>query len=327
MNLVQINVEGKPVAGVVSDGQILQLNSGKSVYELALQAFEQKRPLQDLVAEEATSPRSYEELEASQSLLPPITHPDPAHLLVSGTGLTHLGSADARDSMHKKVAQEESALTDSMKMFKWGLEGGKPGPGETGVQPEWFYKGDGGILKSPHQPLPAPEFGLDFGEEPELVGVYVIAGDGTPLRLGFCLGNEASDHVTERQNYLYLAHSKLRCCSIGPELRLGAAPGHIVGTSRVVRAGESIWEKPFFTGEQNMSHSLANLEHHHFKYSQFRRPGDVHVHFFGTATLSCMDGIQTEPGDRFEISAPEFGRPLANPIAAQPAEAWSLQQI
>ena len=60
------------------------------------------------------------------------------------------------------------------------------------------------------------DFALDGGEEPELVGLYVIGPDGTPHRLGFALGNEFSDHVTERSNYLYLAHSKLRACAVGP---------------------------------------------------------------------------------------------------------------
>ena len=59
-----------------------------------------------------------------------------------------------------------------------------------------------------------------------------------------------------------------------------------------MRDGKTLWEKPFLTGEANMSHTLANLEHHHFKYALFRRPGDVHVHFFGTATLSFADGIR-----------------------------------
>ena len=39
----------------------------------------------------------------------------------------------------------------------------------------------------------------------------------------------------------------------------------------MLRNGENIWEKPFLTGETNMSHTLANLEHHHFKYALFRR--------------------------------------------------------
>lgn len=64
-----------------------------------------------------------------------------------------------------------------------------------------------------------------------------------------------------------------------------------------------------------MSHSLANLEHHHFKYALFRRPGDVHVHFFGTATLSFADGVRTQEGDVFEIAAAPFTLPLANPLA------------
>ena len=81
---------------------------------------------------------------------------------------------------------------------------------------------------------------------------------------------------------------------------------------RIVRDGETIWEKPFLSGEDNMSHSLANLEHHHFKYDLFRRPGDVHVHFFGTATLSFTDGVQTKVGDVFEIEAAPFTLPLRN---------------
>ena len=63
-----------------------------------------------------------------------------------------------------------------------------------------------------------------------------------------------------------------------------------------------------------MSHSIANLEHHHFKYDIFRQPGDLHIHMFGTATLSFADGIACHPGDQFEISAPDFGLPLINPL-------------
>jgi hypothetical protein len=76
-----------------------------------------------------------------------------------------------------------------------------------------------------------------------------------------------------------------------------------------------LWEKPFLSGEANMSHSIANLEHHHFKYGVFREPGDVHVHFFGTATLSFSDGVTTQEGDVFEIEAAPFALPLRNPIA------------
>jgi hypothetical protein len=127
-----------------------------------------------------------------------------------------------------------------------------------------------------------------------------------------CLANEFSDHVTERHNYLWLAHSKLRQAALGPELLVGAPPEHVDGRSRIWRNGAVIWEKPFLSGEANMCHSLANLEWHQFKYAHFRRPGDIHVHFFGTATLSFSDGFRTEPGDEFEIEASPFTLPLRN---------------
>jgi hypothetical protein len=206
-----------------------------------------------------------------------------------------------------------------MRLFQWGVQGGRPNDGGVGVQPEWFYKGDGDCVVAPEQPLLLPPFADDGGEEAELVGAYVISDEGEVLRVGFALGNEYSDHVMERQNYLYLAHSKLRTCSFGPELLVGEPPSDIRGRVRVVRDGEEIWSDEFLTGEDNMSYPIANLEHHHFKYEGFRRPGDVHCHFFGAATLSFSAGFTARDGDVFEISAPQLGQPLRNPLAASSA--------
>lgn len=315
MRLVQLIYAGKQCVAKVVDHDTLEVLPFESVYALAMAAAREGVPLPDLVQRRAAGTRiSYQAAIDEKRLLPPLTHPDPAHMLVSGTGLTHLGSADTRNAMHAKLEQKEEALTDSMKMFKLGVESGKPQQGQAGAQPEWFYKGDGGIVVSPEVAIPVPPFAQDAGEEPELVGLYVIGDNGQPYRVGFAIGNEFSDHVTERYNYLWLAHSKLRYCSFGPELLVGEAPEHIEGVSRIVRDGKVLWEKPFLTGERNMSHTLANLEHHHFKYVQFCRPGDVHVHFFGTATLSFADGVRTQQGDVFEIGASALGRPLRNPI-------------
>lgn len=106
--------------------------------------------------------------------------------------------------------------------------------------------------------------------------------------------------------------------AFGPEILIGDLPASVEGTSRIRRDGAVLWERAFLSGEANMSHAIANLEHHHFKYDVFRQPGDVHVHMFGTATLSFADGIRTRPGDVFEISAGPFGLPLVNPLAVAP---------
>lgn len=291
-----------------------------STRDLALEAIAAGRSLAAEIAARGDGPAvDLAQALAQGRMLLPLDHPDPAHLHLTGTGLTHLGSAATRNAMHSKLDGDD--LTDSMKMFRMGLEGGRPGAGQIGAQPEWFYKGNGHAAVAPGAALDSPGFALDAGEEPEIAGLYVIGPDGTPFRLGFALGNEFSDHVTERGNYLWLAHSKLRPASYGPELRLGDLPQHVEGTSRVIRDGAVIWEKPFLSGEANMSHSLANLEHHHFKYPLFRQPGDVHVHFLGTATLSFADGIATRQGDRFEIASDAFGLPLANPLTQQPQQA------
>jgi len=317
MNLVQIvDHKGKRRVGLVDGANVVLLKKVSTTLDLARLALKDGKTLSAMAQSLASNAtEDYARALKQKRILPPVDHPDPAHCLITGTGLTHLGSASARDSMHKKLSGGAEELTDSLKMFKMGIEGGKPKKkGEAAVQPEWFYKGDGAWLVAPGQPLPKPPFALDGGEEPELAGLYWIDGKGRPVRLGFALGNEYSDHIMERQNYLYLAHSKLRHCSIGPEMIIGKLPNSIEGMSRIRRGGKVIWEKPFLTGEANMSHTIANLEYHHFKYDAFRRPGDLHIHYFGTATLSIADGISTENGDVFEISADAFGAPLCNPL-------------
>jgi hypothetical protein len=318
LRLVQLRDERdvRRVARVL-DGGTLQLLPGEATtYALAMEALQRRSTLTAVVRERGDGPvLAFADVAAEQRLLPPLDHPDPAHLLVSGTGLTHLGSADARARMH---ATEPEQLTDSMKMFRAGLEGGRPAPGKIGAEPEWFFKGDGHSLVAGEAPLVMPAFALDGGEEPELAGLYVIADDGTPCRLGYALGNEFSDHVLERRNYLLLAHSKLRPCALGPELRGGPLPPDVRGVSRIRRGGGVLWEREFLTGEANMSHGIANLEHHHFKYDWCRRPGAAHVHFFGTATLSFSDGVRCEPGDTFEISADAFLLPLRNRLERAP---------
>ncbi len=282
---------------------------------LALQAIAAGQTLAERIdAAGLGDPVDLEKAAGEGRLGLPITHPDPAHFVVAGTGLTHLGSADGRDKMHK-AAQAAEKPTDSMRMFLMGVEGGKPKPGQVGVQPEWFYKGNGSQLRATGSDLVSPAFALDGGEEPELAAIYLIGPDSTPFRLGFCLANEFSDHVTEKGNYLWLAHSKLRQAALGPELLVGDLPDHVEGTSRMLRGDKVIFEKPFLSGEANMSHTIANLEHHNFKYDIFRQPGDLHVHFFGTATLSFSEEIKTEAGDVFEISAAPFKLPLVNRLA------------
>jgi hypothetical protein len=300
------------------DGKILRVLTGVArTYDLALSAIRAGSSLESLAkAKLGTQSVSYDDVVNEARLLPPLDHPDPYRCLITGTGLSHLGSAAARDSMHAKLQKDESELTDSMKMFKWGMEGGKPAAGNIGTPPEWFYKGDGRCVVAPEKELELPAYALDGGEEVEIVGLYIIDDDGNVRRVGFALGNEYADHVMERQNYLYLAHSKLRQCSFGPELLMGALPDSVTGRARLVRASKEIWAEDWLSGEANMCHSIGNLEHHHFKYRDFRHPGDMHVHFFGAATGSFTKKIETRVGDVFEIQAAQFGRALRNPLGA-----------
>jgi hypothetical protein len=316
MRVIQYIAEsGSRCVGLVTeDGvRVRPLRGFATIYQLAQAAIDQDRPIATLVQSAASDPSiDYLALLKQGKVLAPADHPEPARFFLTGTGLTHIGSAAARNQMHVVTHGSNAPESDSMKIFRMGIKGGKPEAGKLGVQPEWFYKGIGSEVVPPGAPLPLPAFALAGAEEPEIVGIYLVDGHGRPRRIGFTLGNEFSDHVTEAQNYLYTQHSKLRACSLGPELLIGELPQDIRGKSRIIRNGKVLWEEDVLSGEANMSHSIANLEHYHFRYPMFRRPGDLHAYFMGAAVLSYASGVKTQPGDEFEIDIPTFGQPLRN---------------
>ena len=346
MRIVQFSVpgQGRRVGVVDASGeQVSDVTAGAAELRRVTDVFLAARRaevglaayLADICAAKTLPQLSYTELLASEStsdcprLCPPVDHEDPHRVLISGTGLTHTGSMQSRDEMHAEAdAESEQTKTDSARMFEMGLEDGKPISGQRGAAPEWFFKGNGSGLRGYGQALDLPAFALDGGEEPEIVGCYIIDENGVPRRLGFALGNEWSDHETERINYLYLAPSKLRTCAVGPELRTDVEFTDIPLSCSVERGGDEIYASGLLrSGEDFMCHSLANCEDHHFKYPLHRQPGDVHLHFFGTSKLSCSSrNWKYDHGDRIQIESPLFGAPLVNTVqrsdqdAAQPVQ-------
>ncbi|BAB53346.1 AraD1 family protein [Mesorhizobium japonicum] len=324
MRLVQYRMpDGSRRVGRVSDddNHLHPLDKTGSVLELAEAAIAEDMSIASLVEKRtAAATIDYDALLRNGRVLAPVDHPEPARFLVTGTGLTHTGSAAARNQMHVLTHGDGAEESDSLKIFRMGLEGGKPGAGKIGIQPEWFFKGVGTCVVPPGAPLPMPAFAKAGAEEAEIVGLYLNGPDGHPYRIGYALGNEYSDHVTEGENYLYLAHSKLRSCSIGPELLIGDLPEEVRGHSRILRDGTVIWEQEFLSGEAHMSHSIANLEHFHFRYPMHRRAGDLHAYFFGAAVMSYASGIKTASGDEYEIQAQAFGKPLRNRMVSVPDE-------
>lgn len=313
---------GRRLAQVQNNNLVL-IGPFDSAFQLAKTAIEQKTTLIELVQQNLSSDiLSYTPIYLGTDdwkILPAFDHPaDPRFCMISGTGLTHKASAQNRQSMHE--AQTQGQLTDSMKMYQWGLESGKPEPGKIGIQPEWFYKGNGSQLKAHLDELTVPNYANDGGEEPEIAGIYINDGDGMPHRVGFATGNEFSDHIMEKKNYLYLAPSKIRNCALGPELVLSGEFKSISGHVSILRLGTTIWEKSIHTGEDHITHSLENLEYHHFKYDNHRLPWDVHIHFIGTSAFSFGAGISLQEGDQMHIHWEGMGKALVNRLATDVAE-------
>jgi len=294
LRVVQIQ-NGKSRRVAVVDEPSLRLVDGfDSIYGYCQTAMATGRPMSEMIRHGVGKDRlDYDAVYSGQSewrLMVPLDYPDgPAGTLVSGTGLTHFGSARDRQAMHTKTsADDDEHLTDSMKMFRWGVQGGRPALGEIGVAPEWFYKGDGAILRAHGEALEVPAYADDGGEEAEIAGLYVIG-------------------------------SKVRTCALGPELVIDPKFDSVAGEARIERHQEGgevgvVWSKPIRTGEAEMCHSLRNIEHHHFKFATHRRPGEVHVHYYGAHSLSFGEGVRLIDGDVMMIRWDGFGRALRNPV-------------
>jgi len=342
MNIIQLKINNKNRAlAVVIDNKIINLtssdNSINSSYKLFEKVINEKldlnKFLETLLKGSNKFDFTFDKLlespeEYNVKVLPPIDHPDPYRLFISGTGLTHTGSVKSRDMMHNENDAKKDE-TDSAKMFQMGIEGGKPSEGELGVAPEWFYKGNGNNLVGHMDSLLMPDFSLDGGEEPEVVGCYFIDNDGNPVRIGFSLGNEFSDHETEKINYLYLAHSKLRNCAIGPSLNTSLEFSDISLSCDISRDGIDLYKSgELKSGEEYMSHSLKNMEYHHFKYEMHRKPGDIHLHFFGTSQLSFSTrDWKFKAGDKVSIYSDQFDGKLENTIEQQSKVNFEIKEV
>jgi len=324
--------DGTRRVGIVRDRAVLDVTALRPdwprVYDIFEQAQQAGTLFEDIINRELAtgSPPEldYDKLWSAAPgdpdgwLLPPVDHPDPAHCIVGGTGLTHLGSTASRDAMHKDT---DVPKTDSQKMFDMGLESGKPTAETRGIAPECFYKGSGLIIRGHREQLDIPAYAMDGGEEPEIVGCYIIGSDGVPYRLGFSIANEWSDHAMEKVNYLWLAPSKLRTCAVGPELVTDEAFCDLRGRCTIRRGDQLVYDSDeLLTGEDHMSHSLANLEDHHFKHAQFRQPGDLHIYFFGTMKLSYGQRGPLADGDVVEIHFDGMSKPLINPVRKLPPD-------
>jgi hypothetical protein len=316
MRLIQLKRGETRRVAIVEEPHLRLISTYLSIYELAQCAISADAKLSDCARRRATDELlDYDLIYSGRSewhVIPPIDHPDePPRCMVSGTGLTHLGSARNRQTMHEATSEQ---VTDSMKMFRWGVERGRPTAGCIGIPPEWFYKGTGAMLRGHGEPLQIPAYAEDGGEEGEIAGIYLIDPNGQARRIGMAIGNEFSDHVFEKKNYLNLAASKLRTCALGPELVVNPQFESVLVEVSIERGGAVLWSKKFASGEAEMCHSLQNIEHHHFKFEAHRRPGDVHVHFFGTDCLSFSEGVRLRDGDVMQVAVEGFGRPLRNPV-------------
>src|SRR5690606_31503164 len=111
MHLIQyFDANGARAVGVTRNGQTNKVNGVATVYDLTQAALGGIGGLAGAVEKFGLGEAVDKvKLAAEGRLLAPIDHPDPAHLHITGTGLTHLGSAATRDAMHKASGDKPAA--------------------------------------------------------------------------------------------------------------------------------------------------------------------------------------------------------------------------
>ena len=305
---------------IYKERKIYPLTTERNLYQIAFSAINKKLKIAEaLNSIPCETPLSPSQLFQSIQFLPPINHSDPSHIIVSGTGLTHINSAMLRKSMHSN-----EYLDPAQSIYMNGVNFGKSNETLAKAIPEWFFKGLGHNLKPTNTCLEIPSYSHGGGEEAEIVAIYLNDADGQPHRIGFALGNEFSDHKLENKNPYYLAQSKLRDFSIGPEIYLGEFPSEIRGNITVLRNNQSIWRSEFLTGSEHMSFDIAALEYHAFKHKLLRQPGDINMLFLGADKLSYNDDLEFMENDFIKIEANLFNLPLVNKVKNKEKEFSSV---
>lgn len=274
---------GRRVA-LVSGVELHLLSDHRTAYHLATAAIASGTPMRELISADLSGiVLDYDDvhgLHSGWSFLPSFDHPqDLARCIVSGCANAHTSSREGRPAA-----------------------------------PPWFYKGNGAHLRAHGEALTIPSFAMSGAEEAELVGVWIIAPDGTPVRVGITAGNEFADPALADSDGRLLSHAKLRTCSIGPELVLDPEFNDVGGLVRVERGDKRIWSREIATGECYTQFNFAEVEEHLFKYIAHRVPGDAHVHYLGGSASSYGDGVRLEHGDHVVVEWDGFGRALRNLI-------------
>jgi hypothetical protein len=289
--LVQLDHPGFGRRVALVDGDDLHLlGTYRSVYQFAQVTLETGHKLRDLLSTDLTGiALAYAPvwaLETEWRFLPSFDHPsETGRCLVSGAGLTHLPSGTG-----------------------------------NGGGPSWFHKGSGVTLYGHGDPLTAPEFATGGAEEAAIAAVYIIDREGVPRRVGLTPGNEFCDPAQAEENpAAHQAHSKIRPCSVGPELWLDAAFDEIRGSVSIRRDGEPVWSAELVTGDRHTCYRLEEIETSLFRHAGHRRPGDVHVHFLGSPASSYAHGVRLQTGDEMIVAWDGFGRPLVNRLQRAPA--------
>src|SRR5215216_2599532 len=105
--LVQIQNGDQRRVALVEEPQLRLLNRFSSIFEMADACCSERQTLGSLIKAHVSSETlDYDSVYGGKSawrLLAPIDHPvDASRCLISGTGLTHLGSAKNRADMHVK---------------------------------------------------------------------------------------------------------------------------------------------------------------------------------------------------------------------------------
>jgi hypothetical protein len=253
------------------------LDEIETIYELVLAALEAG----DSLSKTATSFQSTRtvDLDAAERegrLLPPLEHPVPTRCWVTGSE----GAAGTR-------ADDAAAAS-------------------------WFFRGSGSTLIAAGQPLPVPAFAPAGLPAAQLAGLYVIADDGVPCQVGWCLAHPVIDRALAGGGGA--GHARLRATAVGPEVLLGELPGALPATARILRGSKLLSEQSFDLGPATMARGFADLARDHFRYGMHRRPGDVHVHCFGSGAVATTAEAAT-PDQVFELACPALGRPLRNRLA------------
>ncbi|MEE6666161.1 hypothetical protein PS423_01955 [Pediococcus acidilactici] len=163
---------------------------------------------------------------------------------------------------------------------------------------DWYYKGNGNVLRKDGDYLVLPLYGLWGGLETEILMVHLINENLEPVYLGYTLAIDFTNTGLRRRNKSLKNLSHISQTMVANEIATSSFPEYDIAHTNITRGGKVIWNSDASAGKRNMWMNPKKLINFLFRNKEILLPGMIFYTLTGATMSSDKAGIHLKKGDK-----------------------------